>query len=365
MKRARDLFKLIISDENIDRAIEEVNKSHRWVGNHKPNTLVAWIELTKEERREELRKIVLNGFEPTAPEIKSRYDRNAKKWRDIAEPRLYPDQYVHHMLIQILEPIFMRGMDDHCCGSIKGRGAHFGVKRIKKWMKNDKRGTKHCMELDIYHFYEQLKTGTVMSRMKELIKDFRTLDLIERVLRFGVLIGGYFSQWFANVVLQPLDTIIRGCGVSHYIRYIDNFTIFSNTKRCLRKVKKIVEKWLLSKGLKLKGNWQYYRTRKRLPNALGYRFGHKYTLIRKHRLLSIKRQVKSFYRQKQSVSAKFAQSLLSRIGGLRHCNSQNIYKRNIPKGLQHKLKEVVRSYQRKELLEWNMYLAQYAEEVAS
>lgn len=364
MKRARKLFDKIISDENIDRAIDEVNKSHRWVGNHKPNKLVAWVELTKAERREELRQIVLNGFEPTEPKIKHRYDANARKWRDIAEPRLYPDQYVHHMLIQVLEPIFLKGMDKHCCGSIKGKGSHYGMRLIKKWMKNDRNGTRWCGEFDIYHFYEQLTSDVVMARMKELIKDYKTLDLIRRVLKYGVLIGAYFSQWFANVVLQPLDVIIRNCGIKHYIRYIDNFTIFSNAKRSLKLAKKRISEWLESKGLRLKENWQYFRARHRLPNALGYRYGHTYTLIRKHRLLRIKRQVRSYYRQKQDVTVKFAQSSLSRIGGLRHCNSHNIYKNNIPKGLQHKLKDVVREFQRKELLEWNTYLAQYAKTIA-
>ena len=65
----------------------------------------------------------------------------------------------------------MRGMDDFCCGSIRGRGTIYGVKAIKKWMKNDKSGTRWCAELDIYHFYEQLSAEVVMDRMRELIKD--------------------------------------------------------------------------------------------------------------------------------------------------------------------------------------------------
>lgn len=359
MKRASHLFEKIISNENISKAIDEVNKSHRWVGNHKPNKTILWVEATKVERIEELRQIVLNGFEPSGPKVKSQYDRNAKKWRDIAEPRLYPDQYVHHMLIQVLEPTMMRGMDKHCCGSVKGRGAHYGVRLIKKWMRNDRNGTKWCEELDIYHFYEQLSPKVVMNRMKCLIKDHRTLDLIERCLKFGVLIGAYFSQWFANTVLQPLDSIIRQCGIKHYIRYMDNFTLFSNTKRSLIKAKKAVQKWLEAHGMRLKGNWQYYRTRLRLPSALGYRFGHRYTLIRKHRLLSIKRQIKSYYRQRKQVSARFAMSLLSRFGGLRHCNATNVYKAYVPNGLQHQLKDVVRTYQARTLIEWEICLVQY------
>lgn len=122
MKRADNLFEDIISDENLSRATDEVNKSHRW--NHyptKPNKTVLWVTATKEERIKELRDIIVNGFEPAPCMIKKKYDNNAMKWRTICEPKLYPDQYVHHALIQVLEPIMMRNMYYWCCGSIKGR----------------------------------------------------------------------------------------------------------------------------------------------------------------------------------------------------------------------------------------------------
>lgn len=359
MKRIGNIFNRLISDENIINAINDVNRGHRWCGNHLPNKTVLWVETTIDERVKELRNIIINGFEPTQPKIKRRYDKNAKKWRDIAEPKLYPDQYIHHILIQAIKPVLLRGMDKYCCGSLEGRGTYYGIKAIKKWMKEDWRGTRYCAELDIYHFYEQLKPEIVMNRMKCLIKDNKVLDLIERVLKYGVTIGAYFSQWFANTVLQPLDQIIHICGVNHYLRYMDNFTIFASSKKAIKKVMRHMTKWLESHNLSLKDNWQYYPTKCRLVNALGYRFAHEYTLIRKHRLIGIKRQIKSFYKQRGKVSFKFACALLSRLGGLRHCNSQNIYKKYVPKGLQKKLKDIVREYQRREMKTWNMCLAQY------
>ena len=363
MKRVKHLYEKMLSDENIRKSIIDVNRGHRWYAHHKPNETTMWVELTIEDRIKDLRKMIEDGFEPTEPTIKKRYDRNARKWRDIAEPRLWPDQYVHHILIEALKPVMMRGMDAHCCGSIEGRGAHYGVRFIKKWMKNDRSGTRWCAELDIYHFYDQLKPQIVINRLRELVKDHRVLDLAERVMRYGVVIGAFFSQWFANTTLQPLDQIIRKCGVSHYIRYMNNFTIFSNRKKVLVKTINVINEWLVSHEMRLKDNWQYFRTRKRYPNALGYRFGHTFTLIRKTRLLSIKQQVKSFYRQNKKVSSKFAYSLLSRIGGFRHCNSQSLYEEFVPCGLQKQLKDIVREVQRKELIEWNMCLAKYSETV--
>lgn len=360
MKRIGNLYPKLISDENLIAAIDEVNKSHRW--HHypkKPNSLTLWVEQTKAERVKELRKIIENGFVQSPVTEKRRYDANARKWRNIKEPRLWPDQYVHHALIQVLEPIMMRGMDHFCCGSIKGRGAHYGIRVIKKWMKNDVKGTRWCIEMDIRHFYDSLKPEEVLERMKQLIKDHRVLDLIERVTCDGIMIGFYTSQWFANTFLQPLDVLIRKSGATHYIRYLDNFTVFTNRKKAASRIIKITGKWLTDHGLTLKGNWQKFRTRFRMPNALGYKFGRGYTLIRKHSLLRLRRQIIQFYRRRergQYITLKFAQGLLSRLGMLRHCNSQSIYERYVPEKTQRKLKDIVRSYQKEANISWSTFL---------
>lgn len=340
-----------------------VNRTHRW--HHypdKPNKTVLWVEATSNDRIEELRKIITEGFVPSPATVKRRYDKNARKWRDICEPKLWPDQYVHHALIQVLEPIMMRGMDKWCCGSIQGRGAHYGIKALKRWVNQDNSNTKYCLEADIRHFYDTLTPEAVMYRMKQLIKDHQTLDLISRVLKDGVQIGAYCSQWFANTFLQPLDHAIRErFGAKHYLRYMDNYTIFSNRKRTLRKIKAFMDEWLQSFGLELKSNWQIYPTKFRLPNALGYRYGKGYTLLRKQNLLGIKRQLKQYYLRKDqglSITVRFAQGLLSRLGMLTHCNSVRIYKRLVRKRTQRKLKRIIRNWQKEVTVSWNTYLAQ-------
>lgn len=349
MKRVR-VYEKLISDENLKTAILEVCKSHRWVHYpDKPNKAVIWLEETIDERVKELREKIENGFEPSPVVKKRRYDVNAGKWRDICEPRLYPDQCIHHALIQVLEPVMLRGMDKWCCGSIRGRGAHYGIRAIKKWIKG--KGVKYCIEMDIRHFYDSLQPKRVIERLKRLIKDYKTLDLVERITRDGIQIGAYCSQWFANTFLQPLDILIRQNGATRYIRYMDNFTIFTNRKKTADKIIFIVSEWLLHHGLLVKDNWQKFRTAKRLPNALGYRFGRGYTLLRKENLLRLKRNLKRYYRirdRNRFVPVKFAQGLLSRLGMLRHCNSVSLYARLVRKHTQRRLKDIVREYYRKE-----------------
>ena len=365
MKRVNNLYEKLISDDNLKLALLEVNITHRWYPHHKPNETVRWIEQDIPARVKDLRiiiKALINGkIELTTPEKTRRWGKSAGKWRDINEPLLWPDQYVHHALIQVLQPVMMRGMDRYCCGSIRNRGIHYGMKAIKKWMKEDKRETKYCLEADIHHFYDSVDPKFVIARLKQLVKDYKVINLVESVLKDGVLIGIYCSQWFANTILQPLDHMIRekGYGVTHYLRYMDNFTIFSGNKRKLKKLLLGIQKWLASIGLKLKSNWQIFATADRLPTALGYRYGHGYTLLKKRNLLRLKRKLNCYYRKKRKgkkISMKMATGLLSRLGQLQHCNRKNILKKIYRGKVQRELKEVVRYYSRRERLRWSTFL---------
>ena len=376
MKRVRNLFEKIISDDNLNKAIDEVNRTHHWKARHKPNACTAWVEETKPERIKQLREIITGGFESRPPRIITRYDASARKERIISEPAQWPDQYIHHALIQVLQPVMMRGMDKYCCGSIKGRGAHYAKRAIEGWVRHDRKGTRWELCGDIYHFYDSLKPEVVMARMRELIKDSRTLDLIWRVVRNGVKIGAFPSQWFANTVLQKLDHIIRQSGLCvHYVRYMDNLTIFGSNKKKLRKLKVIIEEWLSEHRLMLKGDWQIFPvmdvsvTRQdrqvfmsRLPDAVGYRYGRTCTLPRKHNLIRIKRALKRYRKRRERgfVPCRMAHSILSRLGQIRHCNNFKIY-RTLYRGerIERQLKTIIR--QKKEALTWSMYLTQRAQ----
>ena len=365
MKRVGNLFPKIISDENLSLAIDEVNRSHHWKTHHRPNGCTAWVEETRPERIKELREIITNGFEQKPPRVTKRWDASAQKWRVVSEPAQWPDQYVHHALIQVLQPIFMRGMDFYCCGSIRGRGPHHGRQAIERWMEKDLKGTKYEFSGDIRHFYDSLTPEVVMNRMRQLIKDHRVLDLIWRIVKDGIMIGAYTSQWFANTVLQPLDQLIRQSGFAkHYIRYMDNLTVFGPNKRKLRKLRLLIEKWLNDHSLRLKGDWQIFPTRNRMPDAVGYRYGRGYTIPRKHNLLRTKRAIARYRKRRDKgrrIFAGMAASIISRMGQLKHCNNTNLY-RILLRGerLMRELKKIIREKNQKEKLTWSMYLAQRA-----
>lgn len=325
MKRANNLFPKLVSEENLRLAIFAVNVTHRFHPHHRPNRTVARVEADIDRYVKELREIITGGYEANEPRLARRWDKSAGKWRDISEPRLWPDQYVHHAVIQVLEPIMMRGMDNFCCGSIRNRGIHYGVRAIKKWMRTDPKGTKYAEELDIHHFYDSLTAETVMKRLRRLVKDRRMLEVCERLMKHGILIGAYFSQ-------------------------------FGRNKRKLRRLRELIEKWLAAHGLRLNGKWQLYPTAKRTVTALGYRFGRGYTLLRKRNMVRLKHSLSACrraMRRHHAIKPALAQGLLSRLGQMKHCNHVHFFQSYVEAGLQRKLKCVVREHARKERARWN------------
>ena len=53
----------------------------------------------------------------------------------------------------------------------------------------------------------------------------------------------------------------------------------------------MIEDWLAGRRLKLNNKWQLYPTAKRTVAALGYRFGHKFSLLRKRNMVRLKKSL--------------------------------------------------------------------------
>ena len=142
--------------------------------------------------------------------------------------------------------------------------------------------------------------------------------------------------------------MIRNSGMCrHYLRYMDNFTIFGSNKQKLRKLRELIVKWLSKYGLKLNGKWQIYPVASRTISALGYRFGRNYCLLRKRNLMRLKRSLSECYRAMRShkkIRPALAHGLLSRLGQMKHCNHVHFFEKYVTRGLQRKLKLVVREY---------------------
>ena len=61
MKRAKDLYPKLISDENLRLAILTVNGTHKWHPHHRPKKTVLRVEADIDGYVEKLREIIVNG----------------------------------------------------------------------------------------------------------------------------------------------------------------------------------------------------------------------------------------------------------------------------------------------------------------
>lgn len=103
---------------------------------------------------------------------------------------------------------------------------------------------------------------------------------------------------------------------------MDDMLLFGRNKKELHKCKNAIEEFLNKEHLRLKENWQLFKTESRPVDFLGYRFYRGYTTLRKSNFLRIKRRIKKIYKKKK-VTFRDASATLSYYGWLKHCNSYN------------------------------------------
>ena len=141
------------------------------------------------------------------------------------------------------------------------------TKYIEKILVRDRKNTKYCLKLDVKKFYPSIDKEILKRKFRRKIKERETLELIDKIIdssEEGLPIGNFTSQWFANFYLQDLDHYIKEqLKAPYYIRYMDDMIIFHRNKKELHKVKDKIEEYLNKEHLKLKENWQLFKSNSR------------------------------------------------------------------------------------------------------
>ncbi len=167
----------------------------------------------------------------------------------------FRDRVVHHALIAPLEPWFDRRMihDTYACR--KGKGTHAALDRAQALVRRQ----RYFLKLDIKSFFDSIPHQSVRSSLSRLIKDRRTLALCDTILRgqdseIGLPIGSLTSQWFANMLLDPLDHLLtEDLRIPGYARFMDDSVLFSDSRAQLVDAHGFISTWLHDgPGLRLK-----------------------------------------------------------------------------------------------------------------
>ncbi len=176
------------------------------------------------------------------------------KERRIMAPH-FRDHVVHHAIHNWLEQIYDASFiyDSYACR--KGKGTHKGFFRVKKFAGRHKGG--YFMKCDITKYFYSIDQHTLLEIIRKNIKDESLLGLLEKIIgshnekimpyhientdvpeqKKGIPIGNLTSQLFANIYLNELDYFAKHeLRIKHYVRYVDDFIMFSDDKKVLHEV---------------------------------------------------------------------------------------------------------------------------------
>lgn len=369
MKSYNHLFEKAISDEIMDPALDDGIKGK------KDRPEIQDILRNRIKYKQILRqKIIAGDLVPFIHQATLRIDRCNGKPRIIVPPRFdkeEPEQWIHHIVIKTLKPIIMKGMYQFSCGSIPGRGIHYGKKYLEKFIKENKSEIKYVLKFDIHHFYESINVDLLKERFRKIIHDERMLKLIFYILdsneyqldgelyKGGLLIGFYPSQWFANFFLQPFDHFIKeNLKVKCYVRYMDDCVIFGRNKKELHQKLYAIEQYLGKMDLELKSNYQIYRfdyidrqgnRRGRFIDFMGFKFYRDKTTIRKGIFARATRTARRISK-KEKVTWFDAARMLSYKGWFKRTNTYKAFMKYIAPFVNlGKLRKIMSNYSKRRI----------------
>ena len=330
MKSYNHLWEKVVDPENIKLAIRNAAK-----GKRKRKRVKKMLENTD---------LYVPYFQDLAARYKHRhkvpkkiYDGICKKQREIIVPSL-DEQVLHHMMVNVLQPIITYGMYEFAYGSIPGRGPVDAKNQIKRWIAHNPKKCKYVAKWDIKSFFGSIPHDKLLVFIRERIHDEKFMRLLEEIIActdVGLPLGFHTSHWLANWYLQGLDHYIKEqLGADLFARYMDDYSVFGGNKRKLHKIIDAVEVYLNNNlGLTLKGNWQVFRfeytdregnVRGRDLDFMGYRFHNNRVTLRKKIMFRMTRKARRVG-NKEKPTLYDCKQMLAALGYIKQSDVYGMY----------------------------------------
>lgn len=228
----------------------------------------------------------------------------------------YRDRVVHHAILNVLEPFFLKSFINTSYSCIKNRGIHKCLKDLNKAIKDV--NSRYCLKLDIKKFYPSVDHSRLGDMLEHKFKDKKVLNLLTNIIESikGLPLGSYTSQWLGNFYLNKFDHWLKEeKSVSYYFRYCDDMVILHHSKEYLHQLRKEIEQYL-EKNLNLAlSNYQVFPISTRGIDFVGYVSYPTHIRIRKSIKQAFKRMLVKYPNRKSIASYK---------GWLLHGNCRNL-----------------------------------------
>lgn len=343
--KIKNVFDIIFSMENLYGALEDASRGRRYQSDVLEFNADAW------ENLKALREEILSGT----------YGIERYYIFYIHEPKLrmimsiaFKHRVVQWAIYRVINPMLVPGYIRDSYGCIPGRGSLSAMKRLKYWLEQaDRREGEswYYLKLDISKYFYRVSHRILKKILAKKIKDKRLLEVLyavidcrhtpfglppgkkpeevpleERLYDVGMPIGNLLSQMFANIYLDTLDQFCkRTLGIRHYVRYMDDIIILSNSKAQLRGWKDRVGLFLESELELNLNNKTCIRPIGQGIEFVGYRVWAGRVVLRKSTTLRIKRCLKGIrklYSQEKIPLQKATESFICYIAMLKHTDSK-------------------------------------------
>lgn len=176
----------------------------------------------------------------------------------------FRDRVVHHAICNVLAPLMDMALLENVYACRTGKGTHLAIKKAVSLMK------KHqwVLKMDIKKYFYTIDHEILLTKLSNRFLDDQVMGLISKLLatyhsdisyyfRFpqdnlfdaarprGLPIGNLTSQWFANFYLNSIDRLIKQkLKLPGYVRYMDDFVLFADSKEDLFHAQEEVKKAL-------------------------------------------------------------------------------------------------------------------------
>ena len=315
-----NLWQPFITEENFNLAYLSAKKGKS------QQKQVQRFELNPTDRLRRTRQAVIDGTFHTS-KYKSKIIYEPKK-RIIYILPFNPDRIVHHAIVNVLKPYYERYFiaDSYAC--LDGRGQQAGSLRCMEAVRRN----KYCLKCDIHHFYPSITHDLLFAQYKAKIRDIKFLELLEdNIYSFGggknTPIGNLTSIWHGNFFLTPLDLFCKHeLKIHDYIRYCDDFLLFSDDKKYLHECRKRIDEFIHEK-LNLEFSRSDVFNVKQGVDFLGYRHFDNYILVRKSTAKRMMKKVSVLPERYEAgeLTQDELRSILDSISGwLSHANAYHL-----------------------------------------
>jgi retron-type reverse transcriptase len=267
----------------------------------------------------------------------------------------FRDRVVHHALCHLTTPYFESRFIPESFANRIGKGTHRALDCCQRYA----RRFQYVLQCDVVQFFPSIDHAILRTELDKMLPDGSLGWLIDRILESGrgvlaeqyqmvyfpqdaptkdagqglfaalrprgLPIGNLTSQWWANIYLNGFDHFVkRELGCRGYLRYVDDFLLFSDSKAELWRWREALVRRLERYRLTIHSETALPRPVWTGIPFLGFAIYPEYRLLKKRKGIAYQRRLKQLLRT--ASPERIQASLQGWINHVRYADSYGLRK---------------------------------------